>query len=66
MIDQCVRCVVIDALIATMFYYELDGSPLFDSGSYQLSGNIFCRMDLPLQGHLNLYNKLYESRIGQS
>lgn len=52
---------VIDALVATMFYFELDGLPAFGDGQYQGTGYIFCRLDLPEQGRRYLYHQLLET-----
>ena len=50
-----------DAMIASMFYFELDGLPDINSTGYECSGFIFCRLDLPAAGRRYLYDRLAET-----
>ena len=52
---------VVDAIIASMFYFELDSLPEINSKGYSCSGFIFCRLDLPAAGRRYLYKRLVES-----
>jgi hypothetical protein len=52
---------VLDAMVASMFYFELDGVPELTKDGYRCSGYIFCRMDLPSNGRQYLYNRLVET-----
>jgi hypothetical protein len=52
---------VIDAMTATIFYFELDGPPALVHGQYQATGYIFCRLDLPAEGRRYLYARLVDT-----
>jgi hypothetical protein len=59
--DKCAVPNVMDSIIASIFYFELDTLPEFERGGYSCCGYIFCRMDIPLEGLRYLYNRLYET-----
>lgn len=52
---------VTDSILASMFYFELDGMPKVQKDGYTCSGFILCRVDLPLDGRRYLYNHLLET-----
>jgi hypothetical protein len=52
---------VLDAMLATIFYFELDGPPAFLDGLFQATGYIYCRLDLPEQGRRYLYSELLDT-----
>ena len=52
---------VIDSLISSLFYFELEDVPAFHDGQFHVSGFIFCRLDLSAKGRLNLYTRLRDS-----
>lgn len=52
---------VIDSMIASMFYFELDELPFPSNSGYNCSGYIFCRLDLPPSGRQYLYKRLLET-----
>jgi hypothetical protein len=49
---------VLDSMLTSIFYFELDGIPLFIEGKYQCSSYVFCRLDLPREGRRRLYQRL--------
>lgn len=59
--DPSESLAVLDAMISTMFYFELDGLPTVDDDGYTCSGYIFCRLDLPQPGLHRLYKQLVET-----
>jgi hypothetical protein len=52
---------VLDYMIASMFYFELDDLPKLGNTGYACSGYIFCRLDLPYNGLHYLYTQLKET-----
>ena len=52
---------VVDAIIASMFYFELDGLPNLEAGRFQCSGYIYCRADLQADGLRYLYKRLQDT-----
>lgn len=52
---------VIDSILASMFYFELDEHPFPVNRAYRCSGYVFCRLDLPPEGRQYLYNRLLET-----
>ncbi|KAH9873411.1 hypothetical protein IAQ61_004034 [Plenodomus lingam] len=59
--DQATVTGVIDAIIASMFYFELDVVPVLRKDGFHCSGFIHCRNNLPLQGRTYLYQRLKET-----
>ncbi|KAF2849419.1 FabD/lysophospholipase-like protein [Plenodomus tracheiphilus IPT5] len=59
--DKDTVTAVLDSMIASIFYFELDGLPDINSKGYSCSGFIFCRLDLPASGRRYLYNRLVET-----
>lgn len=49
---------VVDYMISSMFYFELDSLPRFDGRRYSCEGFIYCRLDLPRDGLYYLYYQL--------
>ena len=49
---------ILDGLIASLFYFELDELPLPTKDGFLCSGSIFCRLNLPKHGLRHLYNQL--------
>jgi hypothetical protein len=52
---------VVDAMIASMFFLELDKKPSLDGTYYTCEGYIFCRVDLPPEGLRYLYHRMVET-----
>ncbi|KAF2278979.1 FabD/lysophospholipase-like protein [Westerdykella ornata] len=52
---------VLDSMIASLFYFELDDFPNWSNGTYSCSGHIMCRIDLPADGRHYLYRRLCET-----
>jgi hypothetical protein len=52
---------VVDSMLASMFYFELDRLPARDSYGFSCSGLIFCRLDLPADGLRQLHLRLTET-----
>ena len=52
---------VVDAIIASMLYFELDGLPNLEAGKFQCSGYIYCRADLQADGLCYLYKRLQDT-----
>lgn len=52
---------VVDHMISSMFYFELDSLPRFDGRQYSCDGSICCRIDLPRDGLLYLYDQLLKT-----
>ncbi|KAM0714195.1 hypothetical protein Q7P37_009982 [Cladosporium fusiforme] len=48
----------LDSMYASMFYFELADYPIYVDNSYCYVGNIYCRVNIPLQGRRRLYEKL--------
>lgn len=40
----------LESILASSFYFELDGLPKPDNGAYTCSGHVFCRLPLQRQG----------------
>ncbi|KAF2103254.1 FabD/lysophospholipase-like protein [Rhizodiscina lignyota] len=53
---------VLDGLIASIFYFELDALPEFIDGRYHVSGQILCRLNLSRLGQQNLYEMLRSTK----
>jgi hypothetical protein len=53
--------VVIDSMVASMIYFELDGLPAREENGYACSGYIFCRLDLSPKGLRALYDRLIKT-----
>ncbi|KAF2633018.1 FabD/lysophospholipase-like protein [Macroventuria anomochaeta] len=51
---------IFDAIIASLFYFELDGPPNLEAGEFQCSGHIYCRADLRADGLRYLYKQLQD------
>lgn len=49
---------VVDYMISSMFYFELDSLPRFDGRRYSCEGFVYCRLDLPRDGLYYLYYQL--------
>lgn len=49
---------IFDSMMASMFYFELDGLPTLGNAGYDCSGFIFCRLDIPPDGLRYLYDRL--------
>ncbi len=49
---------VVDYMVSSMFYFELDALPKFDGHQYLCEGHIYCRLDLPHDGLFHLYDQL--------
>lgn len=54
-------CAVTDALVASMFYFELDDPPKYQRGQFHASGFVSCRLNLSAKGRSNLQNRLADS-----
>jgi hypothetical protein len=52
---------VVDLMLASMFYFELDALPIRDGDNYLCLGYIRCRLDLPVEGLHYLYSQLRET-----
>lgn len=52
---------VLDSMIASIFYFELDDMPTLHKASYKCEGYIRCRLNLPIEGLRYLYSRLLES-----
>ncbi|KAI7475653.1 hypothetical protein KC351_g9958 [Hortaea werneckii] len=52
----------LDSIIASSFYFELDGMPQFVDGSFLCVGHIFCRLSLPVQGRRWIYTELMKTK----
>jgi hypothetical protein len=59
--DKATLASIIDAMLASMFYFELDALPMLDGDDYLCLGYIRCRIDLPLEGLRYLYSQLLET-----
>jgi hypothetical protein len=59
--DKATMTSVVDAMLASMFYFELDALPNLDGGSYLCLGYIHCRLDLPIEGLRYLYDQLLQT-----
>lgn len=59
--DQGRMNAVLDAIMASMFYFELDGLPAIRRGELYCSGHIYCRADLQTDGLRYLYTKLQDT-----
>lgn len=52
---------VIDAIMASMFYFELDEPPVLKGGKLQCSGHVYFRADLRADGLRYLYTRLQDT-----
>jgi hypothetical protein len=52
---------IVDYMIASMFYFELDSLPVPREGGYMCSGYIFCRLDIPKHSLRRLYDRMIET-----
>ena len=52
---------VIDSMISSMFYFELDVLPNLGHDGFACNGYIYCRLDLPSEGLRQLYIRLDET-----
>ena len=52
----------VDALYASMFYFELSKMPKRVQGAYVCEGLIYCRLDMPSEGRQSFYTQLRERR----
>jgi hypothetical protein len=59
--DKITLTSVVDSMLASMFYFELDAIPILDGEDYLCLGYIHCRLDLPVKGLRYLYNQLLET-----
>jgi hypothetical protein len=59
--DQDRMNAILDAIIASLFYFELDGLPEIRRGELYCSGHIYCRADLQADGLRYLYTKLQDT-----
>jgi hypothetical protein len=59
--DQPTMLSVIDSVLASMFYFELDRLPTRDDSGFSCSGTIFCRLNLPVDGLRQLHFRLVET-----
>ncbi|KAF1840101.1 FabD/lysophospholipase-like protein [Cucurbitaria berberidis CBS 394.84] len=59
--DKIAVTAVLDAMIASMFYFELDELPQLENGDYMCTGYIFCRLDIPKEGLRHLYSQLLDT-----
>ena len=59
--DQDGMIAILDAMIASLFYFELDGLPETRRGELFCSGHIYCRADLRADGLRYLYTKLRDT-----
>jgi hypothetical protein len=60
-VEKLTVAAVMDSMIASMFYFELDGFPKFRNGVYVGSGFIFYRLDIAAESLLLLYGRLVET-----
>lgn len=51
-----------DSMYASIFYFELEDMPVFNSGLYTCIGHIFCRLRLSQHGRRILYHQLATSK----
>lgn len=49
---------ILDSLFASIFYFEFDGMPCWQGSLYTCTGNVFCRLRLPLKGRKALQEML--------
>ncbi|CAN9363471.1 unnamed protein product [Alternaria alternata] len=59
--DKATLTPVVDSMLASMFYFELDALPIPDGNGYLCLGYIHCRLDLPVGGLRYLYDRLLET-----
>jgi hypothetical protein len=59
--DQDGMIAILDAMIASLFYFELDGLPETRRGELFCSGHIYCRADLRADGLRYLYTRLRDT-----
>jgi hypothetical protein len=61
--DTSVITAILDSIIASIFYFELDsdGLPKSSKSGYTCSGHIFCRLNMPSRGLQFLYNRLLQT-----
>lgn len=52
---------IVDSIMASMFYFELDGHPALQDGELRCSGHIYCRADLQAKGLRYLYTQLRDT-----
>lgn len=52
---------LINSMMASMFYFELDELPLPEADGYYCHGFIYCRLDIPPEGLRYLYQRLFET-----
>lgn len=50
-----------EAMLASMFYFELEDIPTFEGDAYKCIGTIFCRMNLSQEARKALYHYLLKS-----
>lgn len=48
----------LDAVYASMFYFELDCHPVHTGDSYECTGHVYCRSNVPIKGRRELYTRL--------
>lgn len=59
--DRLTMLSVVDSVLASMFYFELDRLPVRDKSGFSCSGMIFCRLNLPADGLRELHLRLVET-----
>ena len=52
---------IVNAMLASMFYFEFDGMPVWKTSSYLCTGHIYCRLPLSPQGQRTLYMHLFNT-----
>jgi hypothetical protein len=59
--DKATITLVVDAMLASMFYFELDALPNLNRGSYLCLGYIYYRLNLLIKGLRYLYDQLLQT-----
>ena len=52
---------LVDTMIASIFYFELDEVPRFLDGVFYCAGHIYCRLNLSSRGREQLYQRLLQN-----
>lgn len=61
--DKATLTLVVDLMLASMFYFELDALPIPDGNGYLCLGYIHCCLDLLVGGLRYLYDRLLETLL---
>lgn len=52
---------LVDYILSSIFYFELEDYPTYTNSAYDCAGYILCRLDLPVRGRRFLYQRLSET-----